>query len=105
MRIKDWIDYLGSIQDDETRKKLRTAYGRGHPPRVNPAKRFERDARVIRRFFNRPNPTKVSVRAASWVHVVYGFGDASGEGFGDAFQTLDGISFRHGVWIENVPNE
>ena len=31
MRSKECVDYLGSIQDDETREKLRKAHSRGKP--------------------------------------------------------------------------
>jgi hypothetical protein len=38
------------------------------------------------------------VRVKNMVYVFYGFGDASGKGFGSSFETTDGIHFRYGQW-------
>ena len=38
------------------------------------------------------------VRVTSMVYVFYGFGDASGKGFGSSFETTDGIHYRYGQW-------
>jgi hypothetical protein len=46
-------------------------------------------------------PLKV-VRVTSAVFVFYGFGDASGNGFGSSFETTDGIYYRYGQWCSEV---
>lgn len=46
-------------------------------------------------------PLKV-VRVTSAVFVFYGFGDASGKGFGSSFETTDGIYYRYGQWCSEV---
>jgi hypothetical protein len=46
-------------------------------------------------------PTR-GVRARSVVAVYYGFGDASGAGFGDTLLTSEGIVYRGGIWGDDL---
>ena len=46
-----------------------------------------------------------AVRAGKHVGVVYGFGDASGAGFGSSFSKDGKIIYQHGVWADHVTEE
>jgi len=37
--------------------------------------------------------------------LIYGVGDASGDGFGDLFLTKDGLSYHIGIWNEKTSNQ
>ena len=56
-------------------------------------------------FFDRVEPPKVPVRSLRIKHVYYGFGDASGNGFGSSIRTKDGLSIRIGIWGSNEQSE
>ena len=71
---------------------------KGAPKRVRPVPRFESDLKALRIFFDRDDPPKVPVRSSNLKHVYYGFGDASGNGFGSSIRTKEGLSLRIGVW-------
>ena len=68
------------------------------PKRVSPVPRFHDDMSALRKIFDRDDPPKVPVRSLNISHVFYGFGDASGNGFGSSVLTKNGLSVRIGVW-------
>jgi hypothetical protein len=43
-------------------------------------------------------PPLVTVRTSGVYKIVYGFGDASGKGFGSMMLTANGIKYRIGLW-------
>jgi hypothetical protein len=57
------------------------------------------DMEFLTQFFESATPPKVRVRSRLLlIMVVYGFGDASGQGFGSTFTVANGVSYRIGVW-------
>jgi hypothetical protein len=63
------------------------------------------DLFVLHQFFARDDPPIIHDRSFS-VHVVrYGFGDASGTGFGSTIQTKNGLKYRIGVWVSDDEGE
>jgi hypothetical protein len=62
---------------------------------------------IWKRCFKRDvSPPKRKVRSLRVVRATYGFGDASGDGFGAAILLPDGkIFYRHGVWNWLISNE
>ena len=70
----------------------------GAPLEVTPVPRFFDDLTFLSQFFASDSPPRVMVRSRLLVMVVYGFGDASGKGFGATFTVPNGISYRIGVW-------
>ena len=55
--------------------------------------------KALEKFFDKEEPTKVNMRAKNCHQVLYGVGDASGDGFEDSFLSKDGLSY------ENVPDD
>lgn len=49
-------------------------------------------------------PTRV-VRSTRIVTVFYGFGDASGSGFGDTLHTPEGVIFCAGIWGDDLQSQ
>jgi hypothetical protein len=57
------------------------------------------DLSCLSQLFQPENPPVRFVRSSKITLVTYGFGDASGEGFGSSFLLPDGTTlFRHGTW-------
>jgi hypothetical protein len=77
----------------------------GAPSTVKPVDRFFDDLVFLTRFFASETPPKVSIRAKSISMVVYGFGDASGKGFGSTFTVANGVAYRSGVWRPEESDE
>jgi hypothetical protein len=69
------------------------------PPRfIKAVPQLRDDLFVLNEFLSAPSPPIVNERNRI-VHVVrYGFGDASGTGFGSLLETRKGIKYRVGVW-------
>jgi hypothetical protein len=68
------------------------------PKFVHPVPRLESDLRALRAITSQEAPPQVTLRSKSIYQVNYGFGDASGKGFGSTFGVKEGISYRIGVW-------
>ena len=85
------------------------------PDRVFPVPRLERDLLSLEALMEGDQPAERVIRAKTTVHVVYGFGDASGTGFGSSLTRLkamgsweklgpptdpgtNGLRYRIGVW-------
>jgi hypothetical protein len=98
MSSKEWDHFLESISDDEEREAVRCLGDASHPARVQAAPRLKGDVKAMMKLTSAENPTEASVRARRVYQVIYGFGDASGKGFGDSFLSEDGISIHIGVW-------
>jgi len=105
MKANDYLDKLAALESDEERNVMIDAHNIGHPSHVAPASRLTSDLKALRIFFSKEKPTKICMRARRWYQVNYGFGDASGEGFGDNWLTPEGISYHFGVWSEEVSSE
>jgi hypothetical protein len=71
----------------------------GAPEYVTAVPRLEDDLSCLQHLFHPDRPPIRFLRTAKIVTVSYGFGDASGEGFGSTFCLPDGTTlFRHGTW-------
>ena len=70
------------------------------PERVKFAPLFEPHVRAMLELMDGPTPRKQIWRSKRIFYVFYGFGDASGSGFGSTWTTKksDGIQLRVGVW-------
>ena len=68
------------------------------PPRVKPAERFENNLKVLKVFFEGNSPVELTVRLFLVAEVIYQMGDASGRGFGNAFNTTDRLLIQIGKW-------
>ena len=74
------------------------------PEYVFPVPRLKKDMRALLYLTSSPTAPKQAVRLMLLGLVIYGFGDASGLGFGSTF-LVDGelIRYRHGTWF--ITNE
>jgi hypothetical protein len=105
MSSKDWAAYLGSIEDDDLRDEVADLGSKDHPVRVSAAPRLQNDVKVLQRMFTSPTSTELCVRSSRVLQVIYGMGDASGEGFGDSFLTKAGVSIHTGTWTYDIQNQ
>jgi hypothetical protein len=109
---ENWVEDGGPWEEA---KHAEGRNGKLEPPRkVRIVTQFARDIRVLRDMFVRPSPTKRLIRGKRIARVLYGFGDASGAGFGTSWEVLDHgkrdktgdsttteeikISYRFGRW-------
>ena len=106
MKDKAWKAYCASLSvDGEIPEEILESWTKGAPRMVTAADRLEDDAKDIWRLFSSEVPPEVPVRVRSVLVVIYGFGDASGTGFGSTIQRGDGIGYRIGVWSEPETEE
>jgi hypothetical protein len=69
------------------------------PEFVVPVPRLADDLCCLQHLFHPDHPPIQFIRLTKIVSVTYGFGGASGEGFGSSFCLPDGtVLFRHGTW-------
>ena len=72
------------------------------PRNVAAVPRLMDDVKALKRFFEFPNPPPRFVRGTKTGKVFYGFGDASGSGFGNSFLMLGDIRYDYGQWCSEV---
>ena len=115
----DWVQYLAEIDDefDSSNKKIRrrwkewkvklveTEQSPDAPVQVTAVKGLVEDIRALDQLFSSTTPTKRLVRGKKVMRVVYGFGDASGSGFGGTWTSKQAedsdapaIKYRFGLW-------
>ena len=75
------------------------------PPRVKSAPRLKWDLEALTALFEGDEPVRRKVRPSQTAVAIYGFGDASGKGFGSSFVVGNEMIFRHGQWAERVEKE
>lgn len=108
-----WIAFVhariaeGSMSDQDGEAAL-------HPPEYDPKNvpksvkgvaRLMQDFTSLQEVFEAPKPPLVTVRALTVYHILYGFGDASGKGFGSTMLSKKGTRFRIGTWDADTEEE
>jgi hypothetical protein len=73
--------------------------------RVTGVPRLAGDLQALAKLFSTPHPPWRIVRSSSVIIALYGFGDASGEGFGGTLLTPQGIRYRYGLWGRDVSHQ
>ena len=68
------------------------------PKSVLPASRLDDDLSCLEQLFHGDNPVVRTVRSKLVYVARYGFGDASGGGFGSSIALSKGLRVRHGIW-------
>ena len=99
-RAKLEDDDRGGSDDEMMEEETTTA-----PVRVPPVPRLADDLRSLLTLFSGDEPKVRWVRSAVVLVAYYGFGDASGSGFGSTLGTTEGIQFRHGLWGTDAAGE
>ena len=77
----------------------------GAPLMVEPVTRMLDDLVCLEKIFEPEFPPRIILRATFIFLIIYGFGDASGKGFGSTFAQGSDISYRIGTWGEDESNE
>ena len=105
---EDWEDIAGWMFDDKNRWKeardgsLDNVMDDSDAPKLTTASsRFAHDVRAFDTLFQGDEPVKRLIRGRNLWEVIYGFGDASGSGFGSSFVKAgdeNKIYFRFGRW-------
>jgi len=72
------------------------------PLHVTAVPRLRDDLRALREFFAAREPPSRYIQGSRVVSLIYGFGDASGAGFGSSFQTADGVHYRYSIWGDDL---
>jgi hypothetical protein len=79
---------------------------RAHPKVVKPVPRLESDIAALKRLTQFDSAPKRQVRMKHRMRVMYGFGDASGTGFGSTIRMSNGeIVWKSGVWSRTMVEE
>jgi hypothetical protein len=68
------------------------------PARVKGVNRLKRDLTSLQHIMKSSTPPLRLIRGKQLSYVLYGFGDASGAGFGSSWENKDGVCYRFGVW-------
>lgn len=106
---KVYVDHKveeGLLTEEEgTRMVVGNPYTGESPQEILPVAQLKDDVYALREFFKEDTPPIIQERC-SHVHIVrYGFGDASGSGFGSTIQTKHGLRYRIGVWGSDDDDE
>jgi hypothetical protein len=75
------------------------------PVEVMGVKRVRSDVAALQTLISGPVPVKRKARPEFSALAIYGFGDASGKGFGSSFSINGKVIFRHGQWAQSVEME
>jgi hypothetical protein len=75
------------------------------PKFVKGVSRLKQDFEALDAIFEPESPLLMSLRALCVYHVMYGFGDASGKGFGSTMLSDKGTRFRIGTWDSDTEGE
>jgi hypothetical protein len=108
---KDWEELAEECWGDGSRweevlDNRRNEQGKAAPTKVRVVPRLVEDVQVLEAMFQEPTPSLRLVRGGNIVKVVYGFGDASGAGFGSSWVDCDvgenssnrRVHYRFGRW-------
>ena len=84
----------------EAKRRFTNSSNRQAPDQVDGKKvrHFLSDLMELELIFDHDKPPRRLVRGTQVLVVQYGFGDASGGGFGSTWETTEGIMYRCGVW-------
>ena len=111
MNEKVWSSYVeariadGDLSEEEARAMQETLSDGAAPKTVQAVPRFKSDLQAMKVYFGPPTPPEITDRVSQVLYVMYGFGDASGTGFGSSIQSSAGLSYRIGVWFGKERDE
>lgn len=76
----------------------KTSHRNDIPDRVKAVPQLKNGIQSLLTFFRAPHPTLRYVTSNATSIAIYGFGDASGAGFGNMISLGERIHFCHGIW-------
>jgi hypothetical protein len=95
---QDRVDRGELLQEEVDAEHAGADPDREPPQRIKPVPRLYLDLVALSFFFSGDKPLEVSVRSKNVKVLLYGFGDASGRGFGSTVLTPHGVRYRTGTW-------
>ena len=95
--------YIGHNWEEEEDDLIEESKGMDGPPaRVVPVPRLKSDIEALAHLTSAEYAPKRIIRNKKVVSVVYGFGDASGRGFGTGVKIEGELFYRYGEWCSEV---
>jgi hypothetical protein len=88
--------------ENRKRKFLSKNERKDTPTIIKAVPRLENDIRALSSLFSPSKPSLRLVRGKRISSAIYSFGDASGDGFGSSWTSKKGISYRFGIWGEEM---
>ena len=110
----EWLAYLAGQEgmEDVTkynlkqkRKQFRDEHEGTAPSEVAVVARLSNDLTALWRLFKPEQPPLRLIRGRAIAKAIYGFGDASGSGFGSVWQSDSGLHYRLGTWGRDKDSE
>ena len=109
----EWAAYLREEVETQSisEEEFEAAMDRSGSVGVSPPKlirgvpRFFKDLEAFAALLSPDSPPEVTVRCLRVFTLLYGFGDASGKGFGSTVLGSDGTRYRIGVWDHETEDE
>jgi hypothetical protein len=111
MKDKDWISFLhakvdsGEMTEEEVFRMLDDQEDSPSSGTVRAVGRLCWDVTALLTLMESETPAEVTLRVSGVLHVLCGFADASGTGFGSLLQTSEGLSYRIGVCDSDESSE
>ena len=87
---RNWKVYMKQIVEEDQLA--------GAPDQVRAARGLEQDLAALDTLFASPIPTLRFIRGTKVYKLIYGFGDASGAGFGGSWEIQGNLKYRYGLW-------
>jgi hypothetical protein len=87
------------------RRRFASKQRQSHPTVVKAVPRLQFDLLALKELFSPVKPTLRLVRGHRINAATFGFGDASGGGFGSSWQSKKGIAYRFGTWGQDMDEE
>ena len=105
--VDDEDDELRELSVDEARKIFSLRNQTEQPAKVKLVGRLSNDLKALKKLFESDKPPRCLVRGKSInKEAMYGFGDASGQGFGASWEVREGELYFHlGTWGEDMSSE
>jgi hypothetical protein len=87
---RNWRVYMKQIVEQDQQD--------GAPQSVKAAVGLESDLMALDSLFSSPTPVLRFIRGTKVYKLIYGFGDASGAGFGGSWEVRGTLKYRYGLW-------
>ena len=88
----------GTAELEELKMKYKNSHLQEAPAKVQAVRRLMQDLESLAVLFEGDLPTKRLIRGSDILDIIYGFGDASGAGFGASWKIRNEIKYRYGLW-------
>ena len=82
----------------DSNDEMKYGYPMNAPQFVLPVNQLYDDLQCLRKLFEGDHPKVRHIRIKIISYAYYGFGDASGSGFGSSIERGSGLKIRHGLW-------